>query len=222
MQTIPEGSAPAGDRVTRDASPSPEVSLQEPPQSSAVAGSTAEATGGDTLRLSGLPVRRPVPKPVFVDMSGGRRRRLRILVAALVTPAVAYVALLISTFVGGPTLPALLPQPLRPRTGAVAEHVHRTPRDSASSTGAAAGSVQRQRGSGLATTVSKGVGSASAKATSSATATTVTSSPTAKPSATASPSPSPTRFKGHGRSPHAKRSPTVSPSASPTHLTSGL
>ncbi|MER5698994.1 hypothetical protein ABT255_43870 [Streptomyces mirabilis] len=64
----------------------------------------------DTVSPRGLPTQRLTPKPIFVDASGGRRRRLRILVAALVTPAVAYVALLVSTLLGGPTLPALLPQ----------------------------------------------------------------------------------------------------------------
>ncbi|EST34893.1 hypothetical protein [Streptomyces roseochromogenus] len=188
-----------------------------------MAGSPAEPTAG-TPGLSGLPVRRPTPKPIFVDMSGGRRRRLRILVAALVTPAAAYVALLVSTFLGGPTLPALLPHPLRPKPGPAAEHAHEAPRAGTSPTAAAA-TAQRHRSSGLATPVTQTAGGASAKAKSPST---VKSSPTAKPSPTvnpsptATPSPSPTRPKGHKPFPHPKRTPTAAPSASPTQGTLGL
>ncbi|WP_143076684.1 hypothetical protein [Streptomyces sp. MUSC 14] len=169
---------------------------------------------------SGLPIRHPTPKPVFVDISGGRRRRLRILVAALVTPAAAYVALLISTLVGGPTLPALLPHPLRPKPGAAVAHTHVAPRARTSRT---AGTARRQGIPSLATTAgAKTVDRTSADVKSSATAKpslAATSSPTAtsspKPSPTAKPSPSPTRSKGHKPSPHPTRTPTATPSTAP-------
>jgi hypothetical protein len=81
--------------------------------------STTDGTNADpgqaTIQLQPASLRRIAPKPVFVDASGRNRRRLRILVGALVTPIVAYVALLISTLVGGPTIPsALLPHPAAP------------------------------------------------------------------------------------------------------------
>lgn len=44
------------------------------------------------------------PSPVFVDRSGRRQRRVRRLGRLLVVPAGAYVVLLISTLLGGPTV----------------------------------------------------------------------------------------------------------------------
>ncbi|MGW5255268.1 hypothetical protein ACWERW_19975 [Streptomyces sp. NPDC004012] len=187
-----------------------------------MAGSPAESTG-DTLRLRGLPIRRPTPKPIFVDASGGRRRRLRIMVAALVTPAVAYVALLASTLLGGPTLPALLPHPMlshpkRPTPGAVAAHAHETPRARTSPTAVAAGATQRHRSPGRATTVSKAVDDTSAKAKSASTA---TPSPTASSSPSPKPYPSPKPSESRKPSRHPTRPPTATPSVRPTHGTHG-
>ncbi|REJ04507.1 hypothetical protein DY023_13745 [Microbacterium bovistercoris] len=52
------------------------------------------------------------PEPVFVDPAGRRMRWIRRTLWALVVLAVAYVALAISAFLGGPSIDApLLPQP---------------------------------------------------------------------------------------------------------------
>ncbi|MEV7976368.1 hypothetical protein [Streptomyces sp. NPDC086519] len=45
-------------------------------------------------------------RPVFVDASGRRQRRVRRVARLLVIPAGAYVALLVSTLLGGPTISA--------------------------------------------------------------------------------------------------------------------
>ncbi|WP_369393372.1 hypothetical protein AB5J72_41855 [Streptomyces sp. CG1] len=192
------------------------TTMADPPS---VAESPAEPAG-DTLQPRGLPFGR-APKPVFVDASGGRRRRLRILVAAAVTPAVAYVALLVSTLLGGPTLPALLPHAVRPKPSTVAAPAHQGHRAGLSRT-AAAGAVALQRGSERARAVSKAGDHASATAKALPTATLppgATPSPSAKPSATAQASPSGT--PSPSRSPHPKPShrphPTAEPSVPPTH-----
>ncbi len=213
MQTIPEGQAPAGDEVTPEASASPNIPSQGPTsQGPTAAGSPAEPTG-DTLRLGARPIRRLTPKPIFVDASGGRRRRLRILVAALVTPAVAYVALLASTLLGGPTLPALLPHPLRPKPHGGAVAAHETPRARTSPTAAA--TAQRHHSPGRAATVPK-AGGASGKAKSPSTA---KPSPAAKPSPRPKPSGSHKPPPGQKPSPHPKHTPTptATPSVLPTH-----
>ncbi|WP_180990188.1 hypothetical protein [Streptomyces noursei] len=145
-------------------------------------------------------------------MSGGRRRRLRLLVAALVAPAVAYVALLVSTLLGGPTLPALLPHPMRPKPGASAVAVHKAPRPRTSPTAVA--TVQRHRSPGRVTTVSKAVGGASAKVKSRSTA---KPSPSPKPSPGPKRSPSPKPSASPKPSPHPKQTPTAPPPVLPTH-----
>jgi len=54
-------------------------------------------------------------RPVFVDVSGRRRRRLRLAGAVGVLPAVLYVFLLVSTVLGGPTVTSpFLPLPPAP------------------------------------------------------------------------------------------------------------
>ncbi|MFF4651787.1 hypothetical protein [Streptomyces sp. NPDC001380] len=56
----------------------------------------------------------PPAAPVFVDASGRRRRRVSRLGRLLAVPAAAYVALLASTVLGGPTVDTpLLPAPPR-------------------------------------------------------------------------------------------------------------
>lgn len=64
---------------------------------------------------SGLPVpgpETPTRAPVFVDSSGRRRRRVLRAARLLVIPAGGYVALLISSALGGPTISApFVPQP---------------------------------------------------------------------------------------------------------------
>lgn len=59
------------------------------------------------------------PAPVFVDTSGRRQRRVRRWGYLLVVPAAAYVVLLISTLLGGPTLQSpFLPSAQAPQTPA--------------------------------------------------------------------------------------------------------
>jgi len=66
-------------------------------------------------------------RPVFVDASGGRQRRLRVAGAILVTPAVGYVGLLLSTVVGGPTIHSpFLPLP-DPPANIASQHPKPTP-----------------------------------------------------------------------------------------------
>ncbi|MFG3348301.1 hypothetical protein ACGF1Z_24980 [Streptomyces sp. NPDC048018] len=61
----------------------------------------------------------PEPSPVFVDSSGHRQRRVRRWGRLLVVPAIAYVALLVSALLGGPTVQApFLPSAPAPRTPA--------------------------------------------------------------------------------------------------------
>ncbi|WP_311700780.1 hypothetical protein [Streptomyces gibsoniae] len=133
----------------------------------------------------------------------------------------AYVALLASTLLGGPTLPALLPHPIlpdpkqpKPGAGVFATHAPGTPRARTSPTAAAAGTAQWHRGPGRATPVSKAIDGASAKAKSPSTA---TPSPTAKPSQSPKPSPSPQPSESHKPFPHPRRTPTATPSVLPTH-----
>ncbi|MCB5170082.1 hypothetical protein LG634_35425 [Streptomyces bambusae] len=64
------------------------------------AGAHGPAAGGEPER------------PVFVDASGRRQRRVRRIGRLLVVPAAAYVVVLVSTLLGGPTLDApFLPAP---------------------------------------------------------------------------------------------------------------
>lgn len=59
---------------------------------------------------------------MFVDASGRRQRRIRRLGRLLVIPAAGYVALLISSLLGGPSVSSpFLPQPPRPHTVSRAE-----------------------------------------------------------------------------------------------------
>ncbi|WKV75684.1 hypothetical protein AW27_031690 [Streptomyces sp. PCS3-D2] len=60
-----------------------------------------------------------VASPVFVDSSGRRQRRVRRWGCLLVIPAAAYVVLLLSTLMGGPTFPSpFLPSAQAPHTPA--------------------------------------------------------------------------------------------------------
>lgn len=59
----------------------------------------------------------PEASPVFVDASGRRQRRVRRLGRLLVIPAAAYVVLLFSTLMGGPTVQSpFLPSAQAPHT----------------------------------------------------------------------------------------------------------
>ncbi|MEU6012182.1 hypothetical protein [Streptomyces sp. NPDC047453] len=110
-----------------------------------------DAPHGDVLTVPppeldtpGLPVPGPdTPKresvrPVFVDSSGRRQRRVLRAARLLVIPAGGYIALLISTVVGGPSLSA----PFVPQTGSTHPATPRaTAPDASPGTGHSAGSV---------------------------------------------------------------------------------
>jgi hypothetical protein len=76
--------------------------------------------GGPPARV-GVPSQDAADSPVFVDASGRRQRRVRRFGWVLVVPAVAYVLLLVSTLLGGPTVRSpLLPAPPPPAVESVA------------------------------------------------------------------------------------------------------
>lgn len=130
------------------------------------------------------PENEPV-RPVFVDSTGRRQRRVRRAARLLLIPAGGYVALLISTVLGGPGISApFVPQPdaARPATPRV------TAPDSPSGVGHSAG--------GAGTTAHANSGPAAPRTTSApagrptaSTAPTATAGPTVAPTAT----PTPTR-----------------------------
>lgn len=76
----------------------------------------------------GTSLRRDIEhRPVFLDASGRRQRRLRVAGAILVAPAVGYVGLLLSAVLGGPTINSpFLPLP-DPLAVVAAQHPKATP-----------------------------------------------------------------------------------------------
>lgn len=110
----------------------------------------------------------PEQRPVFVDGSGRRMRRLRVAGAIVVVPAVGYVCVLFSTLLGGPTvLSPFLPLPDPPAAAAVVARPSDPAPQSTSTSGPAQPSV---------------VGAVSTRMPASALSTTATASPTAIPS----------------------------------------
>ncbi len=79
---------------------------------------TGTTPAGDTAETVPTPPERRVPeRPVFVDASGRRQRRVRRVGRILVVPAVAYIGLMVSTLLGGPTVDSpYLPLPAGPHT----------------------------------------------------------------------------------------------------------
>ncbi|RPF37415.1 hypothetical protein [Streptomyces sp. TLI_185] len=151
------------------------------------------------------PSGRPVPdrdtpendpaRPVFVDASGRRQRRVRRTARLLLIPTGGYVALLISTMLGGPTISApFVPSPDTPHPT--------TPSATAPDSPSGAGPAAKDATSGAADGNSRAAAgqSTASSATSEPTATpTGTTSPTAD--ATAGPTAAPTvahATKGHG------------------------
>jgi hypothetical protein len=118
-------------------------------------------------------------RPVFVDSSGRRQRRVVRAARLLVIPAGGYVALLISTLLGGPTVSS----PFVPEAGS--PHAA-TPRATAPDASSGAGHAAKSTGSLAAR---PGSGSTGRKTTAPATAVRSASAPTA----TAAPAPAPTR-----------------------------
>ncbi|MFD8378766.1 hypothetical protein ACFV2X_09520 [Streptomyces sp. NPDC059679] len=128
-------------------------------------------------------------RPVFVDSSGRRQRRALRAARLLVIPAGGYVALLISTVLGGPSLNApFVPQSdsTHPATPSVSAP------DASPSTGGSAGSVSpttadRNSRPTAAQKTSGSTGRPTASATTAA-----TPGSTAEPTGTTSPTPAPT------------------------------
>ncbi|MEV7387542.1 hypothetical protein [Streptomyces sp. NPDC091215] len=123
-------------------------------------------------------------RPVFVDASGRRQRRVRRAARLLVIPAACYVALLISTVLGGPTISApFVPLPDTPHTATP----HATAPGAPAGTGHAAGSA----GSGTAYDGSRPGASRTASGPTgrptASTAAAATSEPTTTPTGTTSP-----------------------------------
>jgi hypothetical protein len=163
------------------------------------AGETPEQAEGDSQLA-------PSPSPVFVDSSGRRQRRVRRLGRLLVVPAAVYVALLVSTLLGGPTVDSpLLPLPASP---AARSHAPGTPPGGgAQPTGSGSQTGGRAQAAGSAT------GSGSGTATGSGAGATPSAGATSSPSATAAAtSAAPTR----GNSTHSATAPGSSHRATPS------
>ncbi|TVZ94282.1 hypothetical protein [Streptomyces sp. BK340] len=146
---------------------------------------------------------RPVPepgtptgesvRPVFVDSSGRRQRRVLRAARLLVVPAGGYVALLISTMLGGPSISS----PFVPQSGAEHSAVPRaTAPDSPPGTG-------RTAGSGGPAAARQKSGPAAQK----------TSSPTYRPAASTAPAAT--------SAPTGTTSPASTTASAPTHTSKG-
>ncbi|MEY9964899.1 hypothetical protein ABIA33_002941 [Streptacidiphilus sp. MAP12-16] len=183
--------------VHQDAVPIPRL-YQDPPR---------EAEG-DPQHASAL-------SPVFVDSSGRRQRRVRRLGRLLIVPAAAYVALLVSTLLGGPTIQSpLLPLPAPPAAQSAAPG---TPAVGVAqpSAGGSHNSVQghtagSQAGNGASAAKGTGptAGATPPASTSSASASAPASAPASASATTAAPT--------HGNSTHSASPPGASHRATPS------
>lgn len=139
-------------------------------------------TAGDPVPEPDAQAGEPV-RPVFVDPSGRRQRRVLRAARLLVIPAGGYVALLISTMLGGPGISAPFvpqPDPTHPTTPPA------TAPDASSGTGHSgerASSTATRKNPGPAAQQTPGSTAASAASTAPA----ATSAPTAVPTRTTSP-----------------------------------
>ncbi|MFI1096814.1 hypothetical protein [Streptomyces sp. NPDC020917] len=146
---------------------------------------------------------RAADRPVFVDPSGRRQRRVRRLGRLLAIPAAAYVALLLSTALGGPSVNSpYLPLPAAGdhRTGPAGPGAgDRTPATSPKGSSPAAGSHAARP------TAGSGTGGASPRPSAAGTA-----SPSAHPTAKGSAKPSATAVPTvtHGKSQVTHPAPT--------------
>ncbi|MFF7125967.1 hypothetical protein ACF07Y_18275 [Streptomyces sp. NPDC016566] len=139
------------------------------------------------------PVRSESARPVFVDSSGRRQRRVLRAARLLVIPAGGYVALLISTMLGGPSISS----PFVPQSGAEHSAVPRaTAPDSPPGTG-------RTAGSGGPAAARQKSGPAAQK----------TSSPTYRPAASTAPAAT--------SAPTGTTSPASTTASAPTHTSKG-
>ncbi|MFK0282309.1 hypothetical protein ACIQVL_17835 [Streptomyces sp. NPDC090499] len=125
-------------------------------------------------------------RPVFVDASGRRQRRVRRAARLLVIPAVGYVVLLISTVLGGPTISSPfvpLPDPTHP----AAPHATAPGSGSSSGKGHAAGTAGSGAGHGSSRGTAPGATSGAAGRPTTLASAAATAGPTATPTGTASP-----------------------------------
>ncbi|MEY9870761.1 hypothetical protein ABH931_000215 [Streptacidiphilus sp. MAP12-33] len=161
---------------------------------------TGTTAGDETVETTPGPPERRVPeRPVFVDASGRRQRRVRLIGRVLVVPAVGYIGLLVSTLLGGPTINSpYLPLPAPPQ--APGSHTH------GASGGGTHGTGANGTGTGTGTKATGGTGTTAATgATTGATA-----GPSATPSALPSVTASPSTVITHGHSTHTANPPGAS------------
>lgn len=159
--------------------------LTVPPSELDPYGPSAPDTGTDAD--TGAPRSEPV-RPVFVDSSGRRQRRVLRAARLLVIPAGGYVALLISTVLGGPSLNApFVPQPdsTHPTTP------HASAPDSAPGSGHAAAKPSPTAVQDNARPTAASATSVSTARPTASTTSAATSAPATAPTAVASPSVAP-------------------------------
>ncbi|MEV4556674.1 hypothetical protein AB0K51_06720 [Kitasatospora sp. NPDC049285] len=139
------------------------------------------------------------PPPVFVDGSGQRQRRVRRVGRLLAVPAVGYLALLVSSMLGGPSISA----PFLPQGPAHAVSTAPVPEASASAPAVTTGGPAPGRSAavGPAARPTATAAHGSGEPTPAASGTTAVPTTTPPPTATAAP--------GHGK-------PTAPPSHRPT------
>ncbi|MER5601595.1 hypothetical protein [Streptomyces sp. NPDC002265] len=177
------------------AGPDPATTLGEFPHGDVLTVPPVERDPSDPLTPGPDTAQSESVRPVFVDSSGRRQRRVRRAARLLVIPAAGYVALLISAVLGGPSLSApFVPQPDTPHPSTP----HTSAPDASPGTGHSAGSstaAQKNSTPTAAQTTSGSTDRSTASATSAATpvptsATGIaspTSTPTAAPTATPNP-----------------------------------
>ena len=175
------------------------------------------STTDDTVELTPTPPDRRVPeRPVFVDASGRRQQRVRRIGRILVVPAVAYVGLLTSTLLGGPTINIpFLPLPSAPHSsgdqGTSRTVHHGTSGGTNGGSTAGANGTGTNAGLGVTAGVTAGTGSTAGTGVQSSPGTTAgTTGTSAAPSALPSVTTSPSAGITHGHSRHTAVPPGAS------------
>jgi hypothetical protein len=130
-------------------------------------------------------------QPVFVDASGRRQRRVRRIARLLVIPAGGYVALLISTLLGGPTISApFVPQPDTAHGAAPRVTASESPSGTGHSAGSTSSTGAHDKSGPTAQQTSPPVRPTASTAPVATSGSTAASTRAASPTATASPTPS--------------------------------
>lgn len=179
---------------------------------------TGTTQADDELGAQRTPPERRVPeRPVFVDASGRRQQQVRRLGRILVVPAVAYVGLLVSTLLGGPTINIpFLPLPSAPHSSGshgTPRTVHHGTSGGANGGGSVAGANGTGTNAGVGTTAgtTAGTGSTAGTGVQASPGTTAGSTGTSAPSALPTVTASPSAVITHGHSTHTA---TATPGAS--------